>query len=161
MHEVQRIKEEVDKPKPGIQLAHTFKEEFSGKKEYIVRKVEAECDHGLVVSNLEKKLRSMGLAAGNSYPMDLYILNPRRQITVLFEVKTDSTSTSCYEAIGQLFFYSARLIKKPQLVAVFPNSLDRHYIDILEEIGLQTLTYRWVNNMPCFNEHEIGELLTV
>jgi hypothetical protein len=160
VHEVQRIKGEVGKPKPNSQLSKTFKKEFSGKRKYSVGKIEAECDHGLVVDKLEQQLRLMGFVAGNSHPMDLYVLDPKGQITVLFEVKTDSTSTSCYEAVGQLLFYSAKLAKKPQLVAVFPESLDREFIDIFEEIGLQALTYRWIKNRLYFDKDEIAELVT-
>lgn len=158
--EVQRIKGETGETKPDIQLPHIFKEEFSGKRKYSIGEVEAECNHGRVVSNLEGRLRSMGLLAGNKHPMDLYILDPSDRIAVLFEIKTDSTSTSCYEAIGQLLFYATKLTREPLLVAVFPDSLDRQYIDAFNEIGLQSLTYRWVANEPFFDEHQIAELLS-
>jgi len=124
-----------------------------------VGKIEAECDHGLVVTELEQQLRLMEFVAGNRHPMDLYVLDSKGQITFLFEVKTDSTSTSCYEAAGQLLFYSAKLAKKPRLVAVFPDSLNKEFIDTFEEIGLQTLTYRWIKNKPYFNKDKIAGLV--
>lgn len=161
VYEVQRMKGEASETKPDSQLPPTFTEEFSGKREYSIGKVEAECDHGIVVSNLERQLRSMGLVAGNRRPMDLYVLDPNGRIRVLFEIKTDSASTSCYEAVGQLFFYTAKLAAKPLLVAVFPDSLDRQCIDVFKEIGLQSLTYRWVKDEPSFDERQIAKLLKV
>ena len=159
VYEVQRIKEGVSETKPDIQLLHTFKKEFSGKRKYKVGKVEAECNHGRVVNNLERQLRSIGFATGNKYPIDLYVLDQNDRITVLFEIKTDSTSTSCYEAVGQLLFYAAKLPRKPLLVAVFPDSLDNHCIDTFRKIGLETLAYRWVGNEPSFDKHQMAELV--
>jgi hypothetical protein len=71
VHEVQRIKNEVGSTEPEIQLPPIFKEEFSGKKKYGTREFEAECNHGLVVSELEKQLRSIGLIARNRIPNGL------------------------------------------------------------------------------------------
>jgi hypothetical protein len=159
VHEVQRIKGEVGKPKPDLQLSKTFKEEFSGKRKYSLGEVEAECDHGLVVGELAQQLQQMGFAVGNRYPMDLYIVSPKGSITALFEVKTDSTPTSCYESVGQLFFYSVELPKKPQLVAVFPDSLGMESMDIFDQIGVKSLTYRWTENKPFFDKGKIAGLI--
>jgi hypothetical protein len=75
-------------------------------------------------------------------------------------MKTDSTSTSCYEAVGQLLFYSAKLAKRPRLVAVFPEPLDEKCITVFKKIGLQCLTYTWVRNEPHFDKHQIAEIAT-
>jgi len=159
VHELQRIKQEdIVGTKPSVTLTDTFEEEFSGTKEYVVGKVEAECDHGLVVSSLEKKLRTEGLIVGNRYPMDLYVLDADGEMVTLFEVKTDSSSASCYEAIGQLLFYSARLDRKPQIVAVFPHPFDREYGDVFDKIGIQRLTYTWKDNQPEFDNSQIANL---
>lgn len=159
VHELQRIKqEETLETKPSVTLTDTFEEEFSGTKEYVVGKIEAECDHGLVVSSLEKKLRRAGLPVGNRYPMHLYVLDPNGEMVALFEIKTDSSSASCYGAIGQLLFYSARLDKKPQIVAVFPHLFDKEYESILNKIGIQCLTYKGKNNQPEFDNSQIANL---
>lgn len=158
VNEVQRIKELANTAKPEIEFPAGFSKEFSGEKKYSVREVEAKCDHGLVVRSLEKELRSDSIVTGNRRPLDLYVLDSDGHVSILFEVKTDTTPTSCYEAIGQLLVYSAPLAKKPRLVAVFPDSLDRHYLEVFKKIGLRSLTYKWVKNEPIFEKREVAEL---
>ena len=157
VYEVQRIKKEGKiETESRVPFTDTFKEGFSGTKEYVVGRVEAECDHELVVSSLEKLLRLTGLVLGNRYPMDLYVLDSSKRISTIFEVKTDSTSTSCYKAIGQLLFYSAKLDRRPQLIAVFPNTFDKQHT--FDRIGIQCLTYRWRRNQPEFDDSHIANL---
>lgn len=156
--EVQRIKEQAYTAKPEIEFPPSLSKEFLGKRRYSVGEVEAECDHGLVVRSLEKELGSDEIVTGSRHPFDLYVLDPDGQVSILFEVKTDTTPASCYEAIGQLLVYSAPFAKIPRLVAVFPDSLDRHYAEIFEKIGLRNLTYKWVKNEPIFEKRRVAEL---
>lgn len=158
VNEVQRIKKQADTAKPEMEFPAGFSKEFSGKRKYSVGEVEAKCDHGLVVRSLENELRSDSIVTGNRRPLDLYVLDPDGQVSILFEVKTDTTPASCYEAVGQLLVYSAPFAKRPRLVAVFPDSLDRHYAGIFEKIGLRSLTYKWVKNEPIFEKRKVAEL---
>ena len=122
-------------------------------KEYdLSKRVTSKCDHGLIVNSLERRLKSKGLLTGSSKPMDLYVLNKKGEIEKLFEIKTDSTIGSCYEAIGQLLFRSNELDIKPVLIAVFPNTLAKEYELVFEKLGINVLRYRWIENRPHFED---------
>ena len=84
-------------------LEHEFHEEFAGKKTYGQSEiVEANCNHGLVVSELRSVLAAGGLSVANDKNRDLYIYNSHGRIVTLFEVKTDTTLTNIYTAVGQI-----------------------------------------------------------
>lgn len=153
VHEVARVKGiKSTKAKSDSTVAFKFKEEFSGTKRFSqTKEIDAKCDHGIVVNNLAKKLESRGLAVGNTSQMDLYILDKHGEIEKLFEVKTDTTVRSCYEAIGQLFFHSSRLGAKPLLIAVFPHTIAKQYEKVFKKLGINVLTYMWSNNIPRFS----------
>lgn len=147
--EIQRIKKEgtTGAEQEGLPSPkHEFKEEFSGKKEYSIGDVIAECDHGLIVNSLAEILRSQGFKTANERPIDLYIVSPKGRILALFEVKTDSATTDCYTATGQLLFYSSGMREKPKLFAVFPESLDRELKNAFGKIGIQVIDYEWEGN---------------
>ena len=154
VHEVERIKSiKSTKTKPKFTVTPNFTEEFSGTKKFTqTREIQAKCDHGLVVNVLAKKLESKGLATGNSSQMDLYVLGEKGGIEKLFEIKTDDTVGSCYEAIGQLLFHSSKLKTKPRLIAVFPHTLAKEYKEVFTFLEIEILTYRWINNRPRFSE---------
>jgi hypothetical protein len=155
-----RIKTQNTEINPQVQMPSSFRDEFSGKKVYEIGRVEADCNRGLVVGKLGGVLLEMGITAFNKNPIDLYVADANQEITTLFEVKTDVTSTSCYSAIGQLFFYSAKLANVPRLVAVFPDSLDKESREVLNAIGIGSLTYSWVENKPDFNRDDVKALLS-
>ena len=105
--EVNRIKSLPTKYRKLSAIKSGFTPEFQGIKEYSMSKnIAAKCDHGPIVGALREKLESQGIIVGNRGLMDLYVLDKTQKIHTLFEVKTDSTPTRCYEAIGQLFYYS-------------------------------------------------------
>jgi hypothetical protein len=155
VHEVERIKAiSVSSKGSAGALETVFKEEFYGTKKVssTSKEIEAKCDHGLLVNTLAKDLEAFGITVGNSPGIDLYAVDENNNPKILFEIKTDTTKTQCYEAIGQLFFYSVKLGKKPQLVAVFPNYIDKESKNIIEKLNIQCLTYEWVDNKPQFDK---------
>jgi hypothetical protein len=159
VHEVERIKHtrtlriKLIKGKPIAKIYPGFKGEFSGVKAYdLSKRITSKCDHGLIVNSLERKLKSKGLSTGSTKPMDLYVLSKKGEIKKLFEIKTDSTIGSCYEAIGQLLFRSNKLNIKPVLIAVFPNTLAEEYELVFEKLGINVLRYRWIENQPHFED---------
>lgn len=157
VHEVARIKNIA--PLHQQSNAHirnrtfdAFREEFTGIKRYSSdSEIEAKCNHGIIVKGLKDRLISKGSKVGNRYGMDLYILDERGKVKTLYEVKTDTERQSCYAAIGQLFFNSIRLGSSPQLVAVFPDVLNKSFREVLGELGIKVLIYRLINGHPCFS----------
>jgi hypothetical protein len=157
--EVVRIKREHEtRTTPNIPLPAIFREGFSGKRKYEVGLVENECDHNIVVNHLAKKLQSLGVSVGSKQPYDLYVLGHTNDAIILFEIKTDSSTTDCYQAAGQLFFHSNIIGNRMQLVAVFPDSLDAEYLGVFRQIGIYCITYRWHNGVPLFDDAGIAGL---
>lgn len=157
--EVVRIKREGETgTRPSIPLPAIFREGFSGKRKYEVGTVENECNHNIVVNHLAKELQSMGVRVGSKQPYDLYVLGRPNEAKILFEIKTNSSTTDCYQAAGQLFFYSKIIGNRMQLVAVFPDSIDAEYLDVFEQIGIHCITYRWENGVPLFDDPGIAGL---
>lgn len=80
-----------------------FSPEFQGKrKSYpLGGEIEADCLHGSIVNSLAKILRDKQLDFDNDHPRDLFIKH-NGAISVLFEVKTNTSTTSIYGGVGQL-----------------------------------------------------------
>ena len=155
VHEVERIKAiSVSSKGPAAVLETIFREEFYGKKKIssTSKEIEAKCDHGLIVNTLAKDLENIGMTIGNSQNIDLYTVDENNVPKILFEIKTDTTRTQIYEAIGQLFFNSAKLGKNCHLVAIFPKYIDKESKDIIEKLNIHCLTYEWIYNRPHFDK---------
>lgn len=129
----------------------TYIPEFSGtRKKYRINDViESHCDHGLVISALEAELSQRGLTVGNDQARDLYV-SKNDQITMLFEAKTDTTTSSIYGAIGQLMFHSAIEQSTPKRVMVLPETPKPQTQTILSKLGIVVLVYHWAKGKPIF-----------
>jgi hypothetical protein len=51
--------------------------------------------------------------------------------------------------------YSSGMRKRPKLFAVFPETLDARFKEVLEEIGIQLILYKWENDTPLFSHFDI------
>lgn len=155
--EVKRIKRNAtNNQMTSLSVKHdlipVFKEEFSGKRKTstISNQIEAKCDHGIIVNSLAKKFENEGIRVGNSMQIDLFTTDSSSNQITLFEIKTGTTSTNIYEAIGQLYYYSTILRGNCSLVAVFPKTLERNQRKILNKLNIQCLTYDWIDGKPKF-----------
>jgi hypothetical protein len=125
-------------------------EEFEGTKTYTVtQKIEAECEHGIIVNRLRQMLRRQGYSIGKDLFRDLYV-HRKGIITSLFEVKPDTSTTSIYSAVGQLLIHSVTQTNQPNLVFVVPEELSNQTRDKLKKIGINVLGYRWADGEPDF-----------
>ena len=153
VHEVGRIKSLVLADRPPAHIAHQaqgFRDEFAGRKRYTIGKqVEAQCDHGLIVGGLACILSSRGLKVGNDR-RDLYIVGSTGNITTIFEIKTDTSTTSLYTALGQLMLYSVDLPVRPRLVLVVPQRVEEILEARLNKLGIELLTYEWSGDKAVF-----------
>jgi len=155
VHEVERIKTisvKKDLRPTYARPLTVFKEEFFGTKTFLAasKEIEAKCDHGVVVNTLAKQLETTGIKVGNSPSIDLFTIDEDNNPKILFEIKTDSMKDQCYKAIGQLLFNAMKLGTKPQLVAIFPATLDKESKDVIKKLGIHCLTYEWIGNKPHF-----------
>jgi len=130
-----------------------FNEEFSGQRRgYHVRsKIETNCDHGLIVNALAKALQAIGLKVANDKPRDLYVAGRSGKMKTLFEIKTDVSTSTIYQAIGQLLFHSDTQTQPPTLVMVLPTAPDATTKCVLERLQIKVLVFGWQEHQPTFN----------
>ena len=154
VHEVERFKAtrrgEISPPERARKTS--FSPEFSGTRRPHTPRgtVESQCDHGIVTKSLYELLSSRGLKVGNDRLRDLYVLTRGGGIRVLFEVKTDNSTSSIYQAVGQLLFHGASETRMPKLVAVFPGQPNKKTKRVLSKLGIRILTYDWEGDRPVF-----------
>ena len=132
-----------------------YRPEFSGqKKPYQPRgTVEPQCDHGAIVGALERKLRTMGMRGCNSQCRDMFIGSSDR-MKVLFEVKTDTTTTCLYEGVGQLMLHGAAQLYPPVRILVLPDEPEQRTGIALQRLGVRWIVYEWVNGTVVFTGFE-------
>lgn len=160
VHEVARIKAAPSATKGSAILVPKFRDEFFGTKKIssIGSQTLSNSDHGLIVNSLAKSLKEKGFSVGNTQNVDLFISDSEGNPNVLFEIKTDFTSTQVYEAIGQLYYHSAKLGASCKLIALFPNKISQDIRDTFKTLGIHLLTYNFVNNIPVFESKVISIL---
>lgn len=120
-----------------------FAPEFEGTRQsYETRgRIEANCDHGVIVNQLCAALRERGHEVANDR-RDLFILDGGA-MTHLFEVKTDISTGSIYQGIGQLMFHGATQDPPPRRILVLPVRPDSKTREALKRLGVGVLTYAW------------------
>jgi len=156
--EVARVKEHVvsgktkgwKEPKPLDDP--TFDPEFTGKRKGYRPKgpIESICDHGRIVSALNDELESRGLKTANDRSRDLYVYNPKKDMDILFEIKTELSSSSIYSSIGQLMYNGASQEPAPTRVLVIPGAPDKRTRRILNRLEIEVMEYSWEGNEPKF-----------
>jgi len=146
VHEVARFKAAIASGKPlepPRPRPPTFKPEFEGpRRGYTLSgEIEAQCEHGTVVNRLHEALKMDGYNAVNDR-RDLYILDGN-EVTHLFEVKTDLSTTSFYQGVGQLMLHGATLDPAPRRILVVPGRLNGATEQALERLGIVVLVFKW------------------
>ena len=153
--EVSRIKNEnkslQNSTSISVELKDDFNNEFAGTKEYSNQEViKSLCNHGIVVNELAKMLKAKGFKIANDKKRDLYILTDTGKINTIFEIKTNTLTSSLYSAIGQLILYSIGLEKTINLFLVLPDQLKPEIEKRVKSIGIDILYYKWEEGFPIF-----------
>ena len=158
--EVARIKKSISDHDPILTFPDVdgFTPEFSGKRSgYSPKKsIEAIANHGLVVNALAAAIAKAGNEIGNDQQRDMFIVhrgneNERRiQHVTLFEVKTDVSSTSIYQGVGQLMVNGLARDSQTNLVLVVPGEPTLETKDGLRTLGIDILSYKWSRSRPEF-----------
>jgi hypothetical protein len=163
IREVQRFKASVagggkptvdQEPRSTEPVEPQFSKEFSGTRRgyRVSSKIEAHCDHGVIVNALVSALQKLGgFAVANDRNRDLYIHGRGGEMKVLFEVKTDVTSGTIYQAIGQLLYHSAVQTPPPALVMVLPTAPQLATGRVFEQLGINVLVFGWKDRRPTFS----------
>ena len=140
-----------DTTRPAIP---TFSPEFSGRRSAfsVRRRIEANADHGLVVDALKAAVTRVGHRSYNDRERDLFVLGKRNRVSVLFEVKTDVTTTSIYTAVGQLLLNGGAGPRAPKLVLVLPDKPKPKTAKALRSIGVAVLAFEGPSNKPVIRD---------
>ncbi len=161
IHEVQRFKTAAagggESPKSAEQQSAPpaepqFNQEFSGQRRgyRVPSEIESRCDHGLIINALANALQAVGLAVANDQNRDLYVPSRNGRVQTLFEAKADITTSTIYQAIGQLLYHSATQTPSPTLVMVLPGTPDATTKRVLERLQIKVLTFDWQDQQPAF-----------
>lgn len=152
--EVNRLKGLTSFRLPQVETSpddHEFREEFARKKKYeIVKHIESKCDHGLIVNALSHALESRGFKVGNDRNRDLYVVDSDGKITSIFEIKSDTSTTSLYSAVGQLLLNGVSLTKKPRLILTIPKKVSKTLEGKLSKLGIELLISGWSSDKAVF-----------
>jgi len=121
-----------------------FFPEFSGQKESYSKTdiIISQCNHGPVINSLQNLIEKKGLKSLNDNFRDLFIFDDSCLMTILFEAKTNLSTSSVYSAIGQLMYHSASQDPVPKLVMVVPGEPKADTKKILDRLGIDILQYK-------------------
>lgn len=115
--------------------------------------IQSDGRHGVVVEALYNELKSIGKEGYNTKAVDLFLVDLSLKITHLFEVEIRPTTTSLYEAVGQVMFHGA-LESAPQRIVVLPASVEGDTAKRLDRLGIKVLHYRNRRGKPQFHNLE-------
>ena len=123
----------------------SFTPEFEGpKRKYkLTAAIESQCHHGTVVNTLHAELKTFGLDAYKTSKIDLFLADPKGRITHLIEVKTDQTTTSLYQAVGQVMLHGALEKSDPRRILVLPGEVTSDTAKRMKRLGIEIIRYDW------------------
>lgn len=131
----------------------SFTPEFSGKREAysLARQIEAKCDHGLVTKALQEALEQRGHHCANDRNRDLYVATRTGRMSHLFEVKTDTDTSSLYQGVGQLMLLGAgQRQAASKRILVVPGSPSGPTLAALARLRINVVQYDWQDNRIVF-----------
>lgn len=136
-----------------------FSPEFSGRRRSYSphTDIESQCDHGPLISALADELGKRGISVANDVSRDLYVLSSKGRLRILFEAKTDLSTSSIYGAVGQLMLHGAAESKEPRRIFVAPGTPKAATLRALKKLGIEVLCYKWNGDSPKFVN--LGHLL--
>ena len=154
IHEVNRFKKnDVSiKPRQIEYINKTFSPEFFGQRQNYRKDdiIKSQCNHGRIVNDLYNDLKNRGLLINNDRQRDLYIYD-NKGMTVLFEAKTDLSTSSIYSAIGQLMYHAVSQDTSPVRVLVLPGEPKSETFKILNCLDIKVLTYKLLKDKVDFS----------
>jgi hypothetical protein len=136
------------------QTPSTYSPEFSGqRKSYSIKgRIESECDHGFVVEELVRELKRKKMKYANNRSCDLFVLAKNKRVRYLFEVKTDSSTSSIYQGIGQALYHTASYSPQPRPILVMPGAPKKSTAKALKRLGIRLVSYGWSGKRIRFSE---------
>lgn len=130
----------------------SFSEEFGGKRRgYTFSEIiEASCNHGIVVNACAEYLKEKGYTVKNDKHRDLVLLDAHQHERIIFEFKTDVSTTSIYCAIGQLLFHKKEQLPHTKYIMVIPDGEVNKIRIRLSKLNIELITYKMNGNIVSF-----------
>ena len=155
VHEVDRFKQATTSAvglHTPIAAVHSFSPEFFGQRQSYTQSqiIQSICNHGRFVKALRTELDSRSLNIGNTRYCDLFTHDVNGKLETIFELKTDLSTTSIYEAVGQLMFHGAIQDPPPERVLVVPEKPKVDTAKRLKSLGIKVVTYKKANGSVQF-----------
>jgi len=131
----------------------SFSPEFDGpKKKYkLTAAIESQCDRGTVVNTLHAELKALEFDAYRTCKIDLFLADGKANITHLIEVKTDQSTTSLYQAVGQVMLHGALQKSHPRRILVLPGEVSTDTASRMKLLGIEVIRYDWKGTKPVFD----------
>ena len=156
VRKVHRVKDIISSRSSQMEITFDelrFREELIGSTNDTVEHDPAvKCDHGLIVTDLYTTLHSHGYKTGNDLTHDLFIVNTKGKVTVVFRVVTDVSTISLNSATAQLLLDNIDLQERPRLVLTVPDNVDETLKSKLKKLGIDILVYGWQRDQAVFSE---------
>jgi len=112
-----------------------------GRRRYTIsEEIDAQCQHGLVVDALYRRIDRAGFGPRNNQSMDLFLLPTDDTAGVLFEVKTRCDATSVYTGVGQLLLNTPPTGSWARIL-VLPVGVGVDLEERVRSLGITVLTY--------------------
>jgi hypothetical protein len=154
IRKVDAMKDMTARPSSQMEIAFDeprFREELAGSGyETSERCPNADCDRGLVISDLYAALKRRRIKVGNEADYDLFVTDAKRQVAAVFQVITDHSTAVLHDGISKLMLNGADLPGIPHLMLVVPAGLDLILVEKLIKIGIDTLEYEWREDHAVF-----------
>jgi hypothetical protein len=158
VRKVHRVKDIISSRSSQMEITFDelrFREELIGSTNDTVEHDPAvKCDHGLIVTDLYTTLHSHGYKTGNDLTHDLFIVNTKGKVTVVFRIVTDVSTISLNSATAQLLLDNIDLQERPRLVLAVPDNVDDTLKSKLKKLGIDILVYGWQRDQAVFSELE-------
>ena len=129
-----------------------LKLKFSGTLKIKNKKYrEIEIIHDSIIGDFCKKIPSIDLWYDQE--RDLFIKNNKEAMKILYEFKTDTSTSSLYSAIGQLIIHGWKQKPRPKLIMVLPGMpKDQTTKQALKELKIHVLPYKWDGRVAVFDK---------
>jgi hypothetical protein len=136
---------------PGLRNISFFEEPTGKYTRPSISAKSVELTHGIIVNELRRVLGSRDFKVGNDKNRDIFIYR-KKEVKVLFEIKSDLSTQDLYKGVGQLLIYGIPFDPPARLVLVLPERLKPEVTGKLLNHQIEILYFRWIKDLPIFLE---------
>ena len=114
------------------------------------RETGSDCDRGLIVRDLSETLKGHGLRTGNDGSRDLLVIDRKRRIRAVFQVRTEMSLAGIHAGATQLLLNGLSLPGDPLLLLALPRAPEDALREKLKRLNINLLIYAWEGDRAVF-----------